>query len=121
MKVQMLGTGSAFAKAFNNNNALFTVDGLNLLVDCGITGPKALHELGYSFNDLHAVLLTHIHADHIGGIEEYAFQMKFVYGRKPILYIADTLVETLWENSLKGGLNKSRPILSRNTSKSSRL
>ncbi len=106
MKVQMLGTGSAFAKAFNNNNALFTIDGLNLLVDCGITAPKALHELGYNFNALHGVLLTHIHADHIGGLEELAFQMKFVFGRKPILYIADTLVDTLWEHSLKGGLQQ---------------
>ncbi|QJD88085.1 ribonuclease Z [Cohnella herbarum] len=106
MKVQMLGTGSAFAKAFHNNNALFTVDGRRLLVDCGITAPKALHELGYSFNDLDAVLITHIHGDHIGGLEEFAFQMKFIYGRKPTLYIADTLAEPLWENSLKGGLQQ---------------
>ncbi len=106
MKIQMLGTGSAFAKAFNNNNALLTIDGLNLLVDCGITAPKALYEQGYSFNDLDAVLLTHIHADHIGGLEELAFQMKFIFGRKPILYLAEALVETLWENSLKGGLQQ---------------
>jgi ribonuclease BN (tRNA processing enzyme) len=102
----MLGTGSAFAKAFNNNNALITVDGRRLLLDCGITAPRALHELGYSFNDLHAVLITHIHADHIGGLEEFAFQMKFVYGRKPILYIAAPLVAPLWEHSLKGGLQQ---------------
>ncbi|RED65847.1 ribonuclease BN (tRNA processing enzyme) [Cohnella lupini] len=106
MKIQMLGTGSAFAKAFNNNNALLTVDGLNVLVDCGITAPKALYELGYSFNDLDAILITHIHADHIGGLEELAFQMKFIFGRKPILYLADALVGTLWENSLKGGLQQ---------------
>lgn len=106
LKVQMIGTGSAFAKVFNNNNALFTVDGQSLLVDCGITAPKALYELGYSFNDLDAILLTHIHADHIGGLEELAFQMKYVFGRKPILYLADALVNTLWEHSLKGGLQQ---------------
>jgi ribonuclease BN (tRNA processing enzyme) len=106
LKIQMLGTGSAFAKVFNNNNALLTVDGLTLLVDCGITAPKALYELGYSFNDIDAILLTHIHADHIGGLEELAFQMKFLFGRKPILYLADTLVKPLWENSLKGGLQQ---------------
>jgi len=32
--------------------------------------------------------------------------MKFVYGRKPILYIADVLVQPLWEHSLKGGLQQ---------------
>jgi len=108
LKIQMLGTGSAFAKAFNNNNALLTVNGLNLLVDCGITAPKALHDLGFSFNDLAAVLITHIHADHMGGLEELAFQMKFLYGRKPILYIADTLVTPLWEHSLRGGLQQEK-------------
>jgi len=104
--IRMLGTGSAFAKAFHNNNALITVGERRLLLDCGITAPKALHELGYGFNDLHAVLITHIHADHIGGLEEFAFQMKFVYGRKPILYIAESLVQPLWEYSLRGGLQQ---------------
>ncbi|TVY00632.1 MBL fold metallo-hydrolase [Cohnella terricola] len=104
MNIQMLGTGSAFAKSFFNNNALITVEGRKLLLDCGITAPSALHQLGVSFNDLDAVLITHIHGDHMGGLEELGFQMKFVYSRKPILYIADTLVEPLWEHSLKGGM-----------------
>ncbi|MFC5403142.1 MBL fold metallo-hydrolase [Cohnella soli] len=102
----MLGTGSAFAKSFDNNNALLTVGERRLMIDCGITAPKTLFQLGYTFGDIDALLLTHIHADHIGGVEEFAFQMKFVYGRKPILYIADTLIEPLWEHSLKGGLQQ---------------
>ncbi|MFC4602048.1 MBL fold metallo-hydrolase [Cohnella hongkongensis] len=106
MKITMLGTGSAFAKSFHNNNALIEAEGRLLMVDCGITAPRALHELGYGFNDLHAVLITHIHADHIGGLEEFAFQMKYVYGRKPVLYIADKLVQPIWEHSLKGGLQQ---------------
>ncbi|KIL36207.1 beta-lactamase [Cohnella kolymensis] len=110
--IQMLGTGSAFAKAFNNNNALVTVEGQTLLIDCGITAPKALHEIGKNFGDLAAVLITHIHGDHVGGLEELAFQMKFIYQRKPVLFVADTLVEPLWENTLKGGLqqNESRSL-----------
>jgi ribonuclease BN (tRNA processing enzyme) len=106
LKIQMIGTGSAFAKVFDNNNALITVDGQTLMVDCGITAPKALYELGYSFNDIDAVLLTHIHGDHVGGLEEFAFQMKYIFKRKPILYIADKLVEPLWEHTLKGGLQQ---------------
>jgi ribonuclease BN (tRNA processing enzyme) len=104
LKLQMIGTGSAFAKAFNNNNALLKVDGQTLLIDCGITAPKALYELGYQFDQIDAVLLTHIHADHVGGLEEMAFQMKYIYGRKPVLYIADKLIHPLWEHTLKGGL-----------------
>jgi ribonuclease BN (tRNA processing enzyme) len=102
----MLGTGSAFAKVFNNNNAMLSVNGQNLLIDCGITAPRALYELKYTFNDIDAILITHIHADHVGGLEELAFQMKFIYGRKPVLYLADTLVKPLWENTLRGGLQQ---------------
>jgi glyoxylase-like metal-dependent hydrolase (beta-lactamase superfamily II) len=102
----MIGTGSAFAKVFDNNNALITVDGQTLMVDCGITAPKALYELGHSFNDINAILLTHIHGDHVGGLEEFAFQMKYIFKRKPILYISAKLVEPLWEHTLKGGLQQ---------------
>lgn len=106
MQIQMLGTGGAFAKKYANNNALVEVDGFKLLIDCGITLPRSLHEAGYSFDDLDAVLISHMHADHVGGLEEYAFQMMFRYGKKPVLYIADTLVEPLWEQTLRGGLTQ---------------
>lgn len=106
MQIQMLGTGGAFAKKYANNNALIELDGFKLLVDCGITLPRSLHDAGYSFDDLDAVLISHMHADHVGGLEEYAFQMMFRYGKKPVLYIADTLVEPLWEQTLRGGLTQ---------------
>ncbi|MBW5444737.1 MBL fold metallo-hydrolase [Cohnella sp. CFH 77786] len=102
----MLGTGSAFAKAFYNNNALLESGGRTLLVDCGITAPRALHELGKGFDEIDAVLVSHIHADHVGGLEEFAFQMKFIYRRKPVLYAADALIGPLWEHSLRGGLEQ---------------
>lgn len=106
MHIRMVGTGSAFAKKYDNNNALIEVDNVRLLVDCGITLPKALHEIGLSFHELDAVLISHIHGDHVGGLEELAFQMMFKYNRKPVLYIADQLIEPLWEHTLKGGLTQ---------------
>jgi glyoxylase-like metal-dependent hydrolase (beta-lactamase superfamily II) len=102
----MLGTGSAFAKAFYNNNALLDFQGAKLLVDCGHTAPRALKELGIGFNEIDAVLITHIHADHIGGLEELAFQSKFFFNRKPVLYISEDLIEPLWQHSLRGGLEQ---------------
>ncbi|WEK52912.1 MAG: MBL fold metallo-hydrolase [Candidatus Cohnella colombiensis] len=104
MKLRMLGTGSAFSKVFYNTNALLTKNEQTLMIDCGNTAPRALYELGISLSEIDAVLISHIHADHIGGLEEFAFQMKFLHGRMPKLYIADVLVEPLWENALKGGL-----------------
>ncbi|MEI7027877.1 MBL fold metallo-hydrolase [Paenibacillus sp. y28] len=100
----MLGTGSAFAKKYFNNNALVSYNGFRLLIDLGVTGSLSLHQLGIGMDKIDAVLITHLHADHIGGLEEYAYQMKFVYGRKPRLYVPDVLIRPLWENSLRGGL-----------------
>ncbi|MFD0711008.1 MBL fold metallo-hydrolase [Paenibacillus sp. GCM10027626] len=103
-QIQMLGTGSAFAKKYFNNNALFFKNEKIAMLDCGITAPWALHQLGYTFNDIDALFISHIHADHIGGVEEFAFQRKFVYNRLPALFIPEPLIEPLWEHSLKGGL-----------------
>lgn len=104
LQLQMLGTGSAFAKTYYNNNALIFDKNFTLLLDCGVTAPIALHHLGRSFESVDAVLITHIHADHVGGLEELAFKLKMMYNRKLPLYIAETLVTPLWENTLRGGL-----------------
>lgn len=104
LKLQMLGTGSAFAKNYYNNNALIHDENFTLLIDCGVTAPLALHQLNKTFNDLDALLITHIHADHVGGMEELAFVMKMKFNRKLPLYIAEALVEPIWEHTLKGGL-----------------
>ncbi|CAH8769794.1 MBL fold metallo-hydrolase [Paenibacillus dendritiformis] len=106
LRIQMIGTGSAFAKKYFNNNALIYTKTGKLLVDCGITAPQALYHLGVSFDELDGVLISHIHGDHVGGLEEYAFQMKFRYHRKPKLFIAAPLVGPLWEHTLKGGLTQ---------------
>lgn len=102
--ITMIGTGSAFAKHYFNNNAIIDADGFRLLVDCGITGPAALHRLDVRFGDLDGVLVSHTHGDHVGGLEELASQMMLVHRRKPVLYIPETLREPLWEHTLKGGM-----------------
>jgi ribonuclease BN (tRNA processing enzyme) len=106
LDIQMLGTGNAFSKVYDNNNALMYSNHFTLMVDCGITGPAALYRLGKTFADVDAILITHIHGDHVGGLEEFAFQMKFVYNRKPVLYVPRALAEPLWEHTLKGGLSQ---------------
>ncbi|MBD2846239.1 MBL fold metallo-hydrolase [Paenibacillus sp. IB182496] len=102
----MLGTGSAFAKTYNNNNALLfgSEAAPPLLIDCGVTAMSALHSLEFGIDRLHGVLITHIHADHVGGLEELAFRMRFQHQRRPLLYIAAELADPLWNHTLRGGL-----------------
>ncbi|MCU6795178.1 MBL fold metallo-hydrolase [Paenibacillus sp. WQ 127069] len=108
LQIQMIGTGSAFSKKFYNNNALVTCNGFTLLVDCGYTAPRALHELGIEINHINGLLITHIHADHVGGMEEFAFRLKYTYKYRMKLFVPADLVDSLWNQSLRGGLeNKS--------------
>ncbi len=104
LHLQMLGTGSAFAKKYYNNNALVQCNGAKLLIDCGYTAPRALHELGITPDQIDGILVTHLHADHIGGIEEMAFQLHYLYHKKTKLFVPSLLQRTLWENSLKGSM-----------------
>lgn len=106
LQLQMLGTGSAFAKRYYNNNGLLYSGDFKLLIDCGITAPLSLHKLGIPLTEIDAILITHIHADHVGGLEEIAFRMKYEFGRKPVLYIAEALKKPLWDNTLKGGMSQ---------------
>lgn len=102
--IRMIGTGSAFAKAYYNNNALVSCSGFTLLIDCGITAPLALHQLNVPFDRIDGVYITHLHGDHAGGLEEFAFQMRYKYNKKPTLFIGADLIEPLWEHSLKAGM-----------------
>lgn len=104
LTLQMLGTGGAFAKNYFNNNALFSDGNSTLLIDCGVTASLSLHRLGRDYRSIDGVLITHTHADHCGGLEEVAFESGLRYKKKQPLYIAESLVTPLWENTLKGGL-----------------
>lgn len=104
LQIQMIGTGSAFSKQYFNNNALVTCNGFTLLIDCGATAPRALHSLGIPMDSIDGILITHIHADHVGGLEEFAFRLKYAYNKKIKLFVPSSIEDSLWNHSLRGGL-----------------
>lgn len=104
VSLQMLGTGDAFAKAYFNNNAILQDGAFSLLIDCGTTAPRAFNVLGKSFSDISAVLVTHIHGDHIGGLNELASALNT--GTKMKLLLAETLAYPLWNHPLINGSSR---------------
>lgn len=104
LEIRMIGTGSAFAKKYFNNNALVTCNGYTLMIDFGITAPLAMYHMNVPLDLIDGVFVTHLHADHIGGFEELMLRLKFNYRKKPSLFIEENLIEPLWNHSLKGGL-----------------
>lgn len=134
LTLTFLGVGSAFAKRNFHSNALVEAwskgpefqerPDATLLIDFGATGPLALHQLmgrpGFQYLDhagvidysaIERIFVTHLHGDHIGGLEEFASCTFFARhlgrkesGRRATLNSGRGVLDCLWDHSLKGGL-----------------
>ncbi len=106
MKVRFIGVGSAFTLANYQSNLLVESDsGKKLLLDCGSDARFALQELGVAHRDIDSIYISHLHADHVGGLEWIGFATKFdPHCPKPHLYISRYLKNELWSNVLSGGM-----------------
>ena len=105
LSVFFVGTGSAFSKRYFQTNVLVVKGDDHLLIDCGTLCPYALEKnYGLDLKQINNILLTHPHADHIGGVEELALVDRYVKKQKGNLVITDEFKKLLWDESLKGGL-----------------
>lgn len=101
--VFFLGCGSAFSRRHYQTNVLIVKGDDHLLVDCGTTCSRALAEAGLSVLDIGNLVVTHSHADHIGGMEELMLMNRYVARKKPRLFITPGYERILWNQSLRGG------------------
>lgn len=108
-----LGSGSAFtlgAGNFQSNMMLIRdADGdhrnRKLLIDAGSDIRFSLRAAGFSYLDVTDIYLSHLHADHAGGLEYIAFSTKFdTQCDRPNLYLSKDLVNELWNHTLSGGM-----------------
>ncbi len=111
MQLKFLGVGSAFTTTeYYQSNMLITADsGRRMLIDCGSDIRFALAENHINLASPEEknidIYISHLHADHIGGLEWLAYQSYFNPAiEKPILHMEEELMKEMWEHSLKGGL-----------------
>ena len=97
------GIGTAFSKHHYQNNLLIIKGDDHLMIDCGTKTPQALYELGINITDIRNFLITHSHADHIGGMEEVMLVNRYVKRQKPTIIINELFQHLLWDLSLRGG------------------
>ena len=98
-----LGTGGAFGKKLYQNNYILIKGKDHLFIDFGTRASQALVEKGLKVTDIHNLLITHSHADHVGGVEEIILMGRYVAKRKPRIFITPEYERMLWSNTLKGG------------------
>jgi ribonuclease BN (tRNA processing enzyme) len=84
MKLHILGCGDAFGSGGRNQSGyLIEAADRLFLLDCGPTTLLAMKRAGFDPRRLDAILLSHLHGDHFGGIPfffiEYLYQKPRAY------------------------------------------
>jgi phosphoribosyl 1,2-cyclic phosphodiesterase len=105
-----LGVGDAFSALYYSSSLLViaTEDSREhrLLIDFPDPLRKVLREattatgLDLSIETIHTALLTHLHGDHVNGLECFGFYKRFVEGSRPLLAVAEPVLAELWDGRL---------------------
>jgi len=97
MELIFLGKGSAYYPVMKNTSAYFIYDNNFFLIDCG----ESVFEQVYNLKELHDcdqiyVLITHLHADHIGSLGSLISYCRYVLGRRIyIIHPVTSVIELL--------------------------
>lgn len=96
MRLEVLGIGNAFTATHNNTSFLIT-DEKRLLVD----GPQGLfgilHARGLGPGDIDGVIVTHIHGDHVSGLETLLIWKRGIQGVRTPLFTSRKVYRELKE------------------------
>jgi len=86
LTVQFVGAGDAFGSGGRFQTCLsLRAPDTHVLLDCGATSLVALRRLGLEPATIDAVLLTHLHGDHFGGLPFLVLDAQFGRRERPLL------------------------------------
>jgi ribonuclease BN (tRNA processing enzyme) len=89
MELQFLGSGDAFGSGGRFNTCFYVRDRLGaFLVDCGASSMVAIRKFRIDPNTIRAILITHLHGDHFGGLPFFILDAQLVSLRTTPLIIA---------------------------------
>jgi len=88
-EVIFVGTSDAFGAGGRRQSAIVLRGSSgSLLLDCGATTGSGLHELDIAFDEIDAILISHFHGDHFGGVPLLLLAALYQDVRKRPLWIA---------------------------------
>lgn len=105
-----LGVGEAFTAKHYTTCFALGVDDSWILVECPHPVRKMLREasaaagLPMDLDRIEGVLISHLHADHCSGMEDFAFYSYYVLGRRARVAMHPDVSAHFWDGLLAGGM-----------------
>jgi len=107
-----LGVGEAFTARYYTSCLVLGVDDTWLMIDCPHPVRKMLHEASteaalprpLDLDRIHAVAVSHLHADHCCGLEDFGYFSFFALGRRAKLLMHPDASARLWDGLLAAGM-----------------
>jgi ribonuclease BN (tRNA processing enzyme) len=107
VRLFVLGVGDTFTEKHNTHALLVEHDGFRLAIDCPDSYRRVLRQArdknGASELDLFGidhVLVTHVHGDHMNGLEGFGYFKHFAQQKPAQLHTIRSVREQLWEGRL---------------------
>jgi len=111
-----LGVGDAFSALYYSSSLLVIAGDRasesRLLIDFPDPLRKVLHEtslasgLDLRVETIQTAVLTHLHGDHVNGLECFGFYKRFVEGKRPVLHAAEPVIAELWDGRLRAAMRQ---------------
>ncbi len=106
-EVVALGVGDTFSETHNTAALLLEHEGFRLALDCpdryrGVlkgAGTRAARPL--ALESIDDVFITHVHGDHMNGLEGVAFYKRFAEQKRLRLHATADVREVIWDQRLR--------------------
>jgi ribonuclease BN (tRNA processing enzyme) len=107
-----LGVGEAFTATHYTSCIALGAGDAWILIDCPHPVRKMLREgalaagLTLDLGQILGVALTHLHADHCSGLEDFGFYSHFALQRRATVLAHPSVLERIWNNLLAAGMGE---------------
>jgi ribonuclease BN (tRNA processing enzyme) len=110
LEIIVLGVGDTFSERNHTSALLLVCDGFHLAIDCPDSYRAVLRAAAersgrlLSLPAIDHLLLTHVHGDHMNGLEGVAFFKHFAEGKRLALATSPEVRANIWDQRLKASM-----------------